>query len=165
MKASIYMRVNSREQLDGGIEGKMQMERVDLVQEKMEEAEIKGRLVLFTGLRLGKNSIPEGMYIYALRHGDDAGIPCFIEKNVTVHYFGTVVTAEPFDFGDKEYIPVKCDDFGFTGEYLSIVEFAEKINRIKTEETQEDHGAHHMQVQNFEQEGQNLSLPIKERER
>lgn len=165
MKASIYMRVNSREQLEDGKKETMQMEKVDLAQEKMQEVEIKGRLALFTGLRLDKNSIPDGMYIYALRHGDDAGIPCSIEKNVTVHYFGTVVTAEPFDFGDKEYIPVKCDDFGFTGDYLSIVEFAEKINRIKTEETQEDHGVHHMQVQNFEQEGQNLSLPIKERER
>lgn len=135
------------------------MERIDLTQEEMEEVEIKGRLALFTGLRPDKKPIPDGVYCYALRHGDDSGMPCSIEKSVAVNYFGTVVTTEPFDFGNKDYIPVKYDDFGFTGERLSIEQFVEKINKLKKEEAFEYHGLHYMPVRKFNQEEQNMSLP------
>ncbi len=99
MRVAAYMRVNSRKQLDSGMEEKAQMEKSNLTKEEMEEVEIKGKLALFTGLRSDKNPVPEGMYIYALRHGDDAGIPCSIEKHVKVNYFGTIITTEPFALG------------------------------------------------------------------
>lgn len=135
------------------------MERIDLTQEEMEEVVIKGRLALFTGLRPDKKSIPDGVYCYALRHGDDGGMPCSIEKSVAVNYFGTVVTTEPFDFGDKDYIPVKYDDFGFTGERLSIEQFVEKINKLETETVFEYQGLHYMPVRRFNQEERNMSMP------
>ena len=140
----------------------MIMKKVDLTKEKMEEVEIKGKCALFTGLRPDKNSIPDGMYIYALRHGDDFGIPCSIEKNVAVNYFGTVVTAEPFDFEDKDYIPVKYDDFGFTGECMDVLQFAEKMNKFKTGEVQEYCD---IPVQGVERHRSGMLLPAKDRER
>ncbi len=160
MKVAAYMRVNSRKQMDSGMEEKAQMEKVDLTQEEMEEVEVKGKLALFTGLRPDKNPVPEGMYIYALRHGDDTGIPCSIEKHVAVNYFGTIITAEPFDFGDKDYISVKYDDFDFTGEYLNVTQFAEKMGKCKTGEALESCG---MPEQSIKQDGHDTSLPTKER--
>lgn len=162
MRVSAYMRVNSRKQLNNGMEEKAQMEKVDLTQEEMEEVEVKGKLALFTGLRLDKNPVPEGMYIYALRHGDDTGIPCSIEKHVKVNYFGTIITAEPFDFGDKNYISVKYDDFGFTGEYLNVMEFAEKMDKCGTGEAPEFCD---IPEQSVKQDRHDTTLPTKERER
>ena len=162
MRVAAYMRVNSRKQLDSGMEEKAQMEKVDLTKEEMEEVEIKGKLALFTGLRPDKNLVPEGMYIYALRHGDDAGIPCSIEKHVKVNYFGTIITTEPFDFGDKDYISVKYDDFGFTGEYLNVMQFAEKMDKCRTGKAPESCDIPEKSVR---QNGHNTPLPTKERER
>ena len=55
------------------------IERIDVIEKKMAEVEVKGRVVLFTELRVGKETIPEGMYCYVMRHGDDGRMPCTIE--------------------------------------------------------------------------------------
>lgn len=56
-------------------------------------------MALFTELRVDKNTIRDGMYCYELWHGDDDGMPCTIEQNVSVNYFGAVIMSVLFDFG------------------------------------------------------------------
>lgn len=108
-------------------------EKINLTK-KMEQVEIKVRLALFTGVCLDRNSIPDSMYCYALCHGEDDGIPCSIEKNVVVNYFGAIVTTKLLDFGDKDYILVKYDDFGFTSERLCIAQFSGKMKNFRKRE-------------------------------
>lgn len=134
------------------------MERIAVREKKMTEVEVKGRMALFTELRVNKDTIPYGMYCYALRYGDDDGMPCTIEQNVIVNYFGTVIVSVPFDFENKDYIPVNYDDFGFTGEHLTISEYVEKMEKFQLEGVFEYNGFHYVPVRSFNQEERDMSL-------
>lgn len=76
--------------------------------------ELFGREVLFSQVRIERDTIPAGIYAYDLRHGDDDGIPCTLEKNVRVNYFGTVLSNKPFKLPDEGYRRIGYDDYGFS---------------------------------------------------
>ncbi len=134
------------------------MESIDVREKKMAEVEVKGRMALFTELRVDKDTIPDGMYCYALRHGDDDGMPCTIEQNVTDNYFGAVIVMVPFDFGDEDYVPVSYDDFGFTGEHLTVSEYAVKMEKFQSEGIFEYNGFHYVPLRSFNQKEIDMSL-------
>lgn len=123
----------------------------------MAEVEVKGRVVRFTELCVDKDTIPFGMYCYDLRHGDD-GLPYMIKLNVIVNYFGAVIVSVPFDFGNKDYVSVSYDDFGFTGEHLMVSEYAERMERFQLEKIFEYNGFHYVPVRSFNQEEKDMSL-------
>ena len=99
------------------------METVDVQKEVLEEVELLGRMGYFTELRVDKETVPEGMHCYELRHGDDDGFPVSVEKNVRVNYFGAVLFAEELELGEEKALQFGYEDFGYTGEqmYLSQV--------------------------------------------
>jgi hypothetical protein len=134
------------------------MESIDVRDKKMAEVEVKGRIALFTELRVDKDTIPDGMYCYDLRHGDDEGMPCTMEQNVAVNYFVAVIVTAPFDFGNEDYMPVSYEDFGFTGEHLTLSEYAEKMEKFQPEGIFEYNGFHYVPVRNFNQEEKDMSL-------
>lgn len=72
--------------------------------------------------RVNKDTVPDGVYCYEMRHGDE-GDPCTIEQNVVVNYYGAIFVLEPFEFGEKDYVPVDFAEFGFVGEWLTLDEF------------------------------------------
>ncbi|MDL2232336.1 hypothetical protein LJC63_01980 [Ruminococcaceae bacterium OttesenSCG-928-L11] len=77
-----------------------------------------GKPALFTNLRVDRDMIPEILYAYDIRHGDN-GIAVTVEKHVLVNHMGTVITAEPLDFGGAEYIRIddESGDLDFVGEH------------------------------------------------
>lgn len=99
------------------------METVDVRKEMLEEVELLGKAGYFTELRVDKETVPEGMYCYELRHGDDDGFPVSVEENVRVNYFGAVLLAEALELGEDKALQFGYEDFGYTGEqmYLSQV--------------------------------------------
>lgn len=131
---------------------------IDVTKEELPEIEIKGKYALFTDLRVEQGTVPDGMYCYALRHGDDDVFPCTVEEQVKVNYFGAVLLAEPLDFGGKDSIPVGYEDFGFTGERLNTRQFMEKMERFRTEGVFEYNGFHYLPVRTFNQEEKDMSL-------
>lgn len=101
------------------------MEKADVWTDTFQEVEIKGRQALFTSLWLDPETIPKGLHLYMLRHGDDDSYPATLEKCVTVNYFGTVLVKEPFSM-EKDYINLDVEDFGYTGEQMQIYPFMGK---------------------------------------
>ena len=99
------------------------MGTVDVQKEVLEEVELLGRTGYFTELRVDKETVPEGMHCYELRHGDDEGFPVSVEENVRVNYFGAVLLAEALELGNEKALQFGYEDFGYTGEqmYLSQV--------------------------------------------
>lgn len=99
------------------------METVDVRKEVLEEVDLLGRKGYFTELRVDKETVPEGMHCYELRHGDDDGFPVSVEESVRVNYFGAVILAEELELGEGKALQFGCEDFGYTGEqvYLSQV--------------------------------------------
>ena len=99
------------------------METVDVQKEVLEEVELLGRTGYYTGMRVDRKTVPEGMYCYELRHGDDWGFPVSVEENVRVNYFGAVLFTEELELGKEKALQFGYEDFGYTGEqmYLSQV--------------------------------------------
>ena len=91
--------------------------------EKYELIEILGHPALFSNGRISHSDLPDGLYQYDLRSGDETDFVT-LEKNVAVNHAGTVILKEPLDFGDRDYIPLDEDSSpNFTGEELDLEEF------------------------------------------
>lgn len=88
-----------------------------------EAIKLLGKPALFTNERLTREDIPQGMYCYHLRHGDD-GQFCTVERKVAVNHGGSVITREPIDFGEEGYISFTEETSpNFTGESMTLEEF------------------------------------------
>ncbi len=102
------------------------MDSIDVQKEVLEEVEILGYKALFTELRVDKSTIPEGVFCYALRHGDDDSYPATLESGVGVNYFGSVLLTEEIELDKMEMRSVGYEDFGYTGEEMKLSDFIEK---------------------------------------
>lgn len=56
-----------------------------------------GKPVLYTCYRLDRKTVPEGMYMYEVRHSDEGFEPCQIGEGIMVHFYGTIISTEPFE--------------------------------------------------------------------
>lgn len=94
----------------------------DAAKEKYELMEIDGRPVLFTNLRLDRDTVPEGLFCYDVRDSDNLdGSFAQIATFVGVNHWGTILCREPFQLdGAGSYYP---DDWSFLGESMDALEF------------------------------------------
>lgn len=76
-----------------------------------QEVTIFDRPALFTECRIDRATVPEGVYRYELRHGDeDWGEPVELSRNIVVNYYGTVLTREPFQLPIDGWIPMESEE-------------------------------------------------------
>lgn len=99
------------------------MDVIDINIGQLQEVEIKGHYGVFTELRVDKSTIPEDVNCYELRHGDDDSYPAAIEQSVRVNYFGAVLMTDKMELGEDGSVELTFDDFGFTGEDLTMLEY------------------------------------------
>ena len=70
---------------------------VDAMNERFEEVEFQGKTVLFTDCRVQKDTIPDGLHRYEIRHtDDDCSEPCQLGYGIVVNHFGTLITTRRF---------------------------------------------------------------------
>ena len=61
-----------------------------------ETVTVFGKKCLFTDIRVDRETVPQGKYMYEIRHSDeDWGLPVSVGPGVLVNFFGTVVSDEP----------------------------------------------------------------------
>ena len=85
---------------------------------------------LFTAERIDRELVPDGWYAYDIRHGDDWGTPCTVEKIVKVNHFGTILLPFALDFKDKDYIKIDADDdFGYLSVNISFEEYNKALSK------------------------------------
>ena len=116
------------------------MEAIDVEKEMLEEVELLGRTGYFTELRVDKETVPEGMYCYELRHGDDNGFPASVEESVRVNYFGAVLFTEKLELGEEKALQIGYEDFAFTGEQMYLAQAQEKQPDRQQEEQRDTDG-------------------------
>ena len=98
---------------------------IEINYEKYDLIELFGKPALFTGERLSKAKIPEGLYVCHVR-GDDETTGGFAElaPRVLVNHFGSIITKEPIDFGKEGFIPFTEEtEPNFTGQSISMRDF------------------------------------------
>lgn len=103
------------------------MARVNAKEVGWEKVEVLGREGLFTCLRVDRNTVPEGWYMYEVRHDDEChGEPVEIALWVMVNHWGTLLVKEPFDleksqFANNAYLCIDPEeDWNYLGEIYSF---------------------------------------------
>ena len=99
-------------------------------------------MALFSNLRIKQSDLPDGLYVSDLRSGDDVDFAA-VEPSVTVNHSGTVITKEPFDFGESGFISLDDDSSpNFLGYDMTVVEFAnaefEPDEEIEVDQTDDE---------------------------
>lgn len=85
--------------------------------EEYQVIQVCGITALFSNNRLTMQDIPAGTYLYHLRDSDDGDRFATLERHVAVNHGGAVVTKEPINFGNKDYIAFTDETSpNFTGE-------------------------------------------------
>ena len=85
-------------------------------------AEIDGKPVLFTNMRLDRDTVPEGLFCYDVRDSDDLDDSfAEIKRSVMVNHWGTILCRGPFPLDEHGgYYP---DDWGFIDWDMILTEF------------------------------------------
>lgn len=93
-----------------------------------EEVTIFDQPALFTECRIDQATVPEGVYRYELRHGDeDWGEPIELARGIFANYYGTVLTRDPFQLPIDGWIPLESGSLSFQdGGCRTLAEFQEK---------------------------------------
>ena len=84
----------------------------DAMTEHYEEITVCGKPALFTSIRIKRDTVPEGLYAYDVRHDADCrGIPCEIAPFIMVNQWGTIILTEPLELPDdgRRYIDEETD--------------------------------------------------------
>ena len=77
---------------------------VDARKERFELVEVFDRPMLFTCLRVDRNTVPKGLYLYEVRNDDDqCGIPVEIGLWIMVNHWGTLLSATPIKLEPNRY--------------------------------------------------------------
>lgn len=85
-------------------------------------AEIDGRFVLFTNMRLDRGTVPEGLSCYDVRDSDHLdGSMAEVKPFVMVNHWGTILSREPFPLdGHGSYYP---EGWEYLDKSMSLAEF------------------------------------------
>ena len=105
------------------------MARYDAMAEKFEEITVLGKPALFTSIRIDRNSIPRGLYLYEVRYDDDGlGDPVQIAKGIMVNHFGSIITHKPLRLPRDGYLDIDPEkDWSFDGgDCRTVKEFQKK---------------------------------------
>ena len=89
------------------------MARKNYTDESWSKVEVKGIECLFSDLRINRNSIPDGKYMYEVADGDSDGTPCRMRPGILVNFFGTIISDSVFEPDDGDTIYLSEDDFCF----------------------------------------------------
>ena len=84
----------------------------DARKESFESVELFGKPALFTMMRIDRQSVPPGLFVYDIRNGDN-GNPATLEKNVLVNHYGTVILNRPIALTRGDYRRATSKDFNF----------------------------------------------------
>lgn len=113
------------------------MERYNAMEEHFEEITVLGKPALFHNMRIDKNTVPKGLYLYEVRSDDDGcGDPVQIAKGIMVNHFGSIITREPIRLPQDGYLDIDPEkDWNFAGgDCRTVKEFQEKYPPAKKKE-------------------------------
>lgn len=107
--------------------------RVNAEKEVFEEVTVFEQPMLFTCLRVDRNTVPKGMYLYEVRHDDyGRGDPCEIGKWILVNHWGTLISNVPVKLipnanGNNAYVDIDPEkDWNYEGVSSTLKEYMEE---------------------------------------
>lgn len=109
------------------------MFRKNAMDEVYEEVTVFGKPMLFTCLRIDRDTVPKGMYMYEVRHDDDQqGDPVQMANWIMVNHWGTLISNQPVKLEkspsvNNAYRDIDPEtDWNYEGVDSSLKEYMEK---------------------------------------
>lgn len=115
-------------------------------EERYETVTILGKPALFTSLRIERDSVPEGIQQYEVRHEDDNGMKAAqIGLGIMVNHIGTLLMRDTLPLDANGHLDIKDDDLVFTdGDIRSLDAYMKQhpARWIKVDATKETFTEH-----------------------
>lgn len=109
------------------------MVRLNATKETFDLIEIAGYTALFSDLRIDRESVPEGVYAYDVRHCDEGwGEAAEIKEFVLVNHMGTILSNKCIDWGEDGYLILE-KDFEYLDERMTLREY-QKSQSVEDQE-------------------------------
>jgi len=98
------------------------------MKETFEEVSIFGKPALFTPIRINRNTVPEGCYLYEIRHDDDGkGDAVQIARNIAVNHLGSLIARHEINLPSDGYLDIEPDDLKYnTGNCRNVEDYVKK---------------------------------------
>lgn len=111
--------------------------KVNAAEESFELMNMLGQYVLFTNMRVDRDTVPQDLYVYDVRHDDDCtGEICEIKPSVMVNHWGSIICKEPIEMDEFWHSKfVDKEDYSYLGDSVKLDEF---INKDCYEEESEE---------------------------
>jgi hypothetical protein len=107
--------------------------RENAMVESFENVTVLNHPMIFTCLCIDRSTVPEGLYMYEVRHDDDCqGDPVQIANCIMVNHWGTLISNKPIRLepsanGNNAYRDIDPEnDWNYEGTLTSIKEYMEK---------------------------------------
>ena len=97
-----------------------------------DEVSLLGNPALLTDWRVDRATLPDGFYLYELRHADeDWGDPCQLAKSILVNFYGSVLTLQPFQLPSHGYLDFDSIDLAYVegDSCATLEEFLQKHSK------------------------------------
>lgn len=94
-------------------------------EEKYIATVVNEKLVLLTYARLQRNQFEPSLFIYDMGSSDDGFNPLFIQKQVIVNHYGTLLSSVPLLNKNMKCLIVNEESFTELDTYLSIDSYLE----------------------------------------
>jgi len=110
------------------------MARANAMTETYEEVEVFQKPALFSCGRIDPSTVPEGYYLYELRHDDDCqGDIVQIARAILVNHWGSIIVRDEIKLPEDGYLDVDpdCMNYG-AGDCRTMEEFMEKYGSEET---------------------------------
>lgn len=111
----------------------------DAGKELFELVTVFGHPMIFSDLRIDRKTVPEGFFVYEIRHDDEgAGDPVEISEHILVNFWGTVISNVPvemrkYSWNEKPFRVIDPEEeWYYEGDYLSVKEYAEKYPPVSS---------------------------------
>jgi len=104
------------------------MTAIDAPVAECDAIEFRDRYALLTESRIDSDTLPDGVYAYPMRHGDDPGIPIAIENSVSVNFFGTLLLTHSLDIADGDCLTIDAfEEICYFGEEGTLDDLLEIV--------------------------------------
>lgn len=85
--------------------------RLNYNDEHMQTVEVLGIKCEFNDMRIDRDSIPEGTFMYEVADGDSDGIPARIQRGIMVNFYGTLICQQELPLGETGTLYIERGDF------------------------------------------------------
>ena len=101
------------------------MPRLNAMTESFMKVTVLGKPALFTPARIDRATVPQGYYLYELRHDDDCqGNVVQIALNIIVNHWGSIIPKEKILLPSDGYLDIDPMDINYgVGGYCKITDF------------------------------------------